>query len=63
MANHDLKKKHVTIKFDFAGIAGPCMALSMLGIPYKILWANASDESCRKMLRAHWQSRDGVIIL
>ena len=56
---HDLKKKQVTIGFDFAGIAGPCMALSMLGIPYRILWASESDESCRKMLRAHWQSRDG----
>ena len=31
----------------------------MLGIPYTILWASESDESCRKMLRAHWQSRDG----
>ena len=56
---HDLKKKQVTIGFDFAGIVGPCMALSMLGIPYTILWASESDESCRKMLRAHWQSRDG----
>ena len=56
---HDRKKKHVTIGFDFAGIVGPCMALSMLGIPYTILWANESDESCRKMLRTHWQSWDG----
>ena len=55
---HALKQKQVTIGFDFAGIAGPCMALSMLGIPppYTILWASESDESCRKMLRAHWQS-------
>ena len=63
LARSNEQTKQVTIGFDFAGIAGPCMALSMLGIPYKILWANASDESCRKMLRAHWQSRDGVIIL
>ena len=56
---HDLNKKHATIGFDFAGIAGPCMALSMLGIPYTILCANESDESRRTMLRAHWQSRDG----
>ena len=53
---HDLKHKHATIGVDFAGIVGPCMALSMLGIPYTILWASESDASCRKMWRAHWQS-------
>ena len=37
LARSNEQTKQVTIGFDFAGIAGPCMALSMLGIPYKIM--------------------------
>ena len=59
IAVSDLKKSELTIGCDFAGIAGPCIALSMLGVPYRMLWASESDESCRKMLRTHWQERAG----
>ena len=61
LARNNEQTQQVTIGFDFAGIVGPCMALSMLGIPYTLLWASEMDESCRKMLRTHWQSRGGGV--